>query len=348
MIMLSLSIKITNNCNFNCKYCLYKKRDDISIDIDKVIKFINKFDKDVKNIKITGGEPLLEFKKIKELIKNIRNTHIEIDTNASLLDEEKIDFFKKNKIRLRISLDGSKEENDNNRKFNNGEGSFDKIIEKIKLIKLKGLPLNICMTADNSNVSNLFQNFISILKYKPDEIHISYVIDKKWEDHQIKTLDTQLNKIVKIYSEYVLKRKMYISLLEPKGRVKGNISKDIVYFKDCKGYLYIDPNNNLYLCGSEYILGKKPIANLNMNLELIEYLIKNAYRPKIKPCLLLNKGGIKNTLKVYMIVMKNANYLIEKIKRDPILKKRLIEISNNSYFFQDPCAKFPDISPQNH
>ena len=54
-----------------------------------------------------------------------------ITTNGTLLNREKIDFLYNHNIHPLLSIDGAKETQDINRPCQNGESSFDKIIEII-------------------------------------------------------------------------------------------------------------------------------------------------------------------------------------------------------------------------
>ena len=87
-----------------------------------------------------GGEPLMNFDLVKELVhygreiekiynKNFRFT---ITTNGVLLDDEKIDFINQHMDNVVLSIDGRKEVNDYMRSTVSGEGSYDIILPKIK------------------------------------------------------------------------------------------------------------------------------------------------------------------------------------------------------------------------
>jgi len=57
-------------------------------------------------------------------------------TNGSLLDEEKFQFLKKNKVGICLSFDGPKEVHDFHRKFtNNSNSTHDMVVEKLQWLK---------------------------------------------------------------------------------------------------------------------------------------------------------------------------------------------------------------------
>lgn len=148
----NLELVLTQACNFRCKYCMYGEHypyhlnhDDSHMSLDTAKKAIDIFlsyrDKSIDTPSITfyGGEPLIDYSKIKWIVnyaKKVREDFkFNITTNASLLNNEIIDFFILNNFNVAISLDGSKTNNDRNRIFNDGNGTFDIVWEKIVLLK---------------------------------------------------------------------------------------------------------------------------------------------------------------------------------------------------------------------
>ena len=89
-----LYVRISNNCNGNCKFCLNCNNTSYSdIDLDK-LKFIVKylFDKKIlSTVTITGGEPMLNPDKLNETINAIvsvvPNIKISVSTNGTNLEK---------------------------------------------------------------------------------------------------------------------------------------------------------------------------------------------------------------------------------------------------------------------
>lgn len=88
-----------NQCPAYCRFCFrkfYEKRIEKPMsyeDIDKALAYINK-DKRLKGILITGGDPLLDLKKLEYIMKNLRKiSHIQdlrIGTRSLLFDPKRI------------------------------------------------------------------------------------------------------------------------------------------------------------------------------------------------------------------------------------------------------------------
>lgn len=143
-------IGITEQCNLRCSYCCYsgaypnnRTHSTLSIteeDLDKIFAFIKKIvsDRPVR-IAFYGGEPLTCFSLIKSAVRKAismlgEDTTFSISTNGTLLTKEMIAWMRMYEIELFISIDGTVSFHDKNRKYLNGEGTFQKIHDVIKYI----------------------------------------------------------------------------------------------------------------------------------------------------------------------------------------------------------------------
>lgn len=86
-----------------------------------------------------GGEPLLAFKEIQYFVKNAKkrfpNIYLQMTTNATLLDAQKIDFIEKNYNKISISIDGNQKSHDANRVFMDGSGTYNTVMNNYKKLK---------------------------------------------------------------------------------------------------------------------------------------------------------------------------------------------------------------------
>ena len=145
----AVCLNIIHGCNLRCKYCFadegeyHGHKGVMSVETaKKAIDYVVKRSGPRKNIEIDlfGGEPTMIMDKIKEIIayarenekawgKNIRFT---MTTNATLLNDDMMDFMDKEMGNIILSLDGRKEVNDNVRIKVDGSGSYDDILPNIK------------------------------------------------------------------------------------------------------------------------------------------------------------------------------------------------------------------------
>ncbi len=148
-IIKAMCLHVAHDCNLTCRYCFASQGDFkgerslMSLEVGKkALEFLVKNSGNRRNLEVDffGGEPLMNFQVVKDLVsygrqlekeynKNFRFT---ITTNGVLLDGDKIDFINENMDNVVLSLDGRKEINDYMRKTINGDGSYDVILPKFK------------------------------------------------------------------------------------------------------------------------------------------------------------------------------------------------------------------------
>lgn len=193
-----LTLQITQNCNLRCSYCAYSKFDNLGqrnhsnkeMTIEtakKAVDFLLEHSYDSERIVIGfyGGEPLLRFDFIKEIVSYAKENFVgkelsfSLTTNATLLTEEIMEYSINNNIDILMSLDGPEEIHDLNRKFVDGTGSFTKILSNLRKLKdkygddlKKILRINTVMDPQNDfdKINTIFEN--EILK----DLHSNAVI----------------------------------------------------------------------------------------------------------------------------------------------------------------------------
>jgi len=192
---------LTWDCNLRCKYCYeggVRKTDSMS---QKVafdgIDFFMKMTKRL-HIQFFGGEPLMKFGLMKEmgeyLKKNYPNRYdFSIYTNGTFVNDEVLDWFKKNKVHVTLSIDGPKEVNDINRVYPDGSSAFD----KIKHV-LDGLDRNssrIRMTVTPNNVENMFKSMKFFYDLGFSDIQEEVDRFAKWHEDKIDILVNEYKKL---------------------------------------------------------------------------------------------------------------------------------------------------------
>lgn len=137
----TLILEVTEDCNIRCTYCIYDEANSSErnhreklMSKDIAFKALDDFYKRTDGAEaylvFYGGEPLINFRLIKELVgyaNSISNGGIKfsLTTNGVSLDESKFQFFVENEFKLTVSLDGPEFIHDLNRKTKNGKGTFD-------------------------------------------------------------------------------------------------------------------------------------------------------------------------------------------------------------------------------
>lgn len=180
----ALCLNIIHDCNLQCKYCFAdegeyhggKKR--MSAETGKrAIDFVIKHSGPRKNIEVDlfGGEPLMAMDMIKEVIQYARsiekehnkNIRFTMTTNATLLNDEIIEYLNENMVNIILSLDGRKDINDAMRMRKDGSGSYESIVPKIKEMVKKRDPEKMHYVRGTFTRNNL--DFFQDVKHMVDE-----------------------------------------------------------------------------------------------------------------------------------------------------------------------------------
>jgi len=148
-VVKALCLHMAHECNLRCKYCFagdgqYSLYDRGLMPIEvgkKALDFLVNESGSRRNLEVDffGGEPMLNFETVKELVKygrsleekNNKKFRFTLTTNGVLLTDESISYINENFDNVVLSLDGRQHVNDNVRKKTDGSGSYDIILPKI-------------------------------------------------------------------------------------------------------------------------------------------------------------------------------------------------------------------------
>jgi uncharacterized protein len=155
-VVKALCLHIAHTCNLNCSYCFasqgnyHGERAVMSFEVGKqALDFLVENSKGRRNLEVDffGGEPLLNFEVVKQLVEYARsiekekgkNFRFTLTTNGILIDDDVIDFANREMSNVVLSLDGRKEIHDRFRVDYAGKGSWDRIVPKFqKLVEARG------------------------------------------------------------------------------------------------------------------------------------------------------------------------------------------------------------------
>ncbi|MBW2142744.1 MAG: radical SAM protein, partial [Deltaproteobacteria bacterium] len=121
---------------------------------------------DRTSISFYGGEPLLNRDLIKRSVKHIRKNSaleeltVSVGTNATLLDDEMLDFFIENDLVLFISLDGPARVHNVARVFRNGRGTHERVVNALERIRDKNehyFQNRVCLLATYDEQNDLLE-----------------------------------------------------------------------------------------------------------------------------------------------------------------------------------------------
>ena len=281
----ALCLNIIHDCNLRCKYCFadegeyHGKREIMSPEVGKkAVDFVIEASGPRHNIEIDlfGGEPLMAFKELREIVdyarlreletgKNIRFT---MTTNATLLNDENMEYLDRHMGNLVLSIDGREAVNDKVRIRFDGSGTYRQILPKIKDMVARRDPSKQyyargTFTRDNTD----FYNDYKLLRDEGfDEISIEPVVLP--DEHE---LSLRWDDVPKINEQYDL---IYHDLLEAHRRGEKttfyhfniDLSGGPCVYKRISGcgagfeYVAIAPSGDIYPChqfvgNPDYVMG---------------------------------------------------------------------------------------------
>jgi len=148
-VIKAMCLHIAHDCNLRCRYCFAETgsydgpRGLMSAEVGKkAIDYLIKASGHRRNLEVDffGGEPLLNFEVVKEIVRYARGREAEsgknfrftITTNGLLLDEAKKEFINAEMVNIVLSIDGRKSVNDTMRCRVDGSGSYDTIVGRFQ------------------------------------------------------------------------------------------------------------------------------------------------------------------------------------------------------------------------
>ncbi len=312
-VVKALCLHVAHTCNLNCEYCFagqgkYHGKDAImSFEVGKqALDFLVKNSGTRKNLEVDffGGEPLVNFDVVKQLVKYARSIEKEtgkhfrftLTTNGMLLDDDVIDFLNKEMNNVVLSLDGRKEINDAKRKKINGEGSYDIIVPKFRnFVEKRGNKEYYMRGTFTRNNLDFTKDIFHMADLGFKELSMEPVVSSPDTDYALKEEDLDT-----IFEQYEILAKEMI-----KRRKQGNPFTFYHYMIDLSGgpciykritgcgsgteYLAVTPTGDFYPChqfvGDEkFLMGNVRDGVTNTELR-DEFKLCNAYsRKECKDC----------------------------------------------------------------
>ena len=214
-LMKRITLVVTHQCNFDCRYCL-QKHEDVYMTKETAIKTIDTFaagisEGDKAQISFYGGEPLLQKELIKELVKyssekihSVPNTKLtfEITTNGLLLDEDFIAFAKKNKILLALSHDGLAQ--DSVRTDRGGNVTKERVDQKLQML-LKTFPETIIMMTVHPDYVDRIAGSLKFFRdqgVKSVSMVLAHGERVTWDDEAFEKLEKEMLKVEALYEQW--------------------------------------------------------------------------------------------------------------------------------------------------
>ena len=170
-----LCIHPARRCNLACRYCFgqdeYLPTQEISIEIAKkgIDFLVEQVGKEGSTylVDLAGsGEPLLNLPMLKGIIEYCdqkrselgKNIKVMFPTNATLLTAEIVEYLNsKTNVLLGVSIDGGKSHHDCNRVDHKQEGTYEKVVNGMKLLGDKKFGMAVTITPFNEAIDQVYE-----------------------------------------------------------------------------------------------------------------------------------------------------------------------------------------------
>ena len=177
----------TDRCNLGCGYCFYKYRTQAEVISLKTFEHILEYIRPVAPAEFvfSGGEPLMDAPRLREMIEAVRSQrlsrYISVQTNATLLDHDLMEFFLTHGVNLEVGIDGDEATTQRNRP-GIGEYYYADIVRGVNLAIGSRGPFTATMTVHPSSVHKLFENlkYLAAMGLKSIEVHPAFL--EVWDD----------------------------------------------------------------------------------------------------------------------------------------------------------------------
>lgn len=213
-------VEATKRCNLHCSYCFAEcnsKKQPLmhKKSAGRIIDLILATDFEWISIEFSGGEALLAFDFIRYFVEELKNRitlpnnriQLTMQTNATLLDEQKLDFLVENGITFGISMDGSQQYNDATRKYPNGKGTYNDIMRAVGLLQRKGRSIGLLSVLSSRNSQNYIDNLkffksLSVSSIKLNPVFRNGRAEENWDELAVD--DREILKIQQQYLDYCI------------------------------------------------------------------------------------------------------------------------------------------------
>ena len=292
-----LILNLTNACNLTCTYCFTettKNHRTMTFEVaEKAIQAMIKQNKSNEySIYFFGGEPLMQKKLVKQITmyayeeivtKKKGKVTFLLNTNATLIDDEIIQLFRKYDFKVTVSLDGPMPQHNKNRVYASGKGSFEKVVESINALKKNRVRTDIKATfsPDTEDLVSVFSFFESLqLPYFYSfTISADYKMNTEetyFEEEQFIAAEKELRKVMDFFFSKMMRGEtIYYSGLNQKLAI---LKYKLIRSHSCEAgrkSLTVDEQGNYYACQNMIPYKQTIIGNVNWGVSETQ---KHLYR----------------------------------------------------------------------
>lgn len=351
--MFAATIQINDICNLRCKYCYegektsnYMSDETAHKSLDLIFYNVRKHVDPILDIYFIGGEPLLSFDFIKQIVLNAEDRaekqqvkmKYNITTNGTYMNKDILEFLILYNFDIKLSLDGTKYSNDMNRIYHNKRGSYESVIANLPYFReytmKTGKDVQISMVITKNNCEYYMESFKHIVDLGFTDIDSGVNVYEDWKTKDKELLAKQLKGTYKFVADnYIRGNQIRWRYFEK--FIDGCSNKSSGY--NCMAgalSVYINYDGFIYPCQvSDRI---EPIGHVDTGLRYDhirkEYLQKVMHNDNCNKCSLTDRCCIKYCYAMNLI--KN-NTIQEPVDIFCYVHRLFFNIIKNSVFYKE-------------
>ena len=213
-----MELVLVEGCNLACQYCFEGtvlnsatgRRKWMSLEtIEKSIDLLIRYAGPASPLQITlfGGEPTLHFDGIvhavtcaeKRAAEAGKKIAFNMTSNGVLLDEHLVDYLASHRVKVLLSIDGTKVAHDRYRIDKRGAGTFDQVMRGMRLLKRRQPWIGIKMTIMPDNAGTVLESVKKLYREGVNQFLIGHATGVRWSDRARHTYAQQMRCLCEWY-----------------------------------------------------------------------------------------------------------------------------------------------------
>lgn len=265
--MPSIQAKIVGDfCNLRCTYCRDRDFDQGSCrlmspaTLQALIKSLAQLPQEIQRMHWLGGEPMLAGLDFFERAIKLQQaeTHKQwlntIQTNATRVDAEWARFFKENKFKVGVSVDGVSSTHDAERVNLVGQGSYDKVMEGVGILRKFNINPSVICVVTRRNVHRGAEMLRGLVKAGFARIAFNAFYNTATDPVRdiYAVSDSSWFQFLKdIFEEWMTLNRPDIKVRELDDMLawtQGRLARSCVFRGTCSSWLLVDHDGEVYPC----------------------------------------------------------------------------------------------------
>lgn len=271
-------IRLTDQCNLDCDYCYEKRsvRGNAAMNLTtarSVVEYVLRSPVEDPTICLFGGEPLLNWDVGRFLIEEIskggkalgKKPFFQITTNGTNITSEIAGTVARYNITVQVSIDGTIETHDRHRKFKGGQGTYDRIMKGIELLRAENpyarIDAQAVLTPGNTDLVSIAKHLTGI-GFRRLSFLVRSWAEARGQGWSVEDIEELAHSRAEFFPFFLR------SVQEGRPEVDMGFAGMVAAEPDChngfrecgSGEVYIDTSGSIYSCPQLFAAGFPPIG----------------------------------------------------------------------------------------